>query len=302
MFKNVEELVRQAQSEHKKIYEVMIEQEMELSSESREKIIETMNRRYDIMEDAIRKGLQGVESTSGMTGYDAQKMQQYILSGKYLTDETILNAMAYAIATNEVNASMGIICATPTAGSAGVLPAVLFSAKKRLNASREDIVNAMFTAGAFGYIIANNAFISGAAGGCQAEIGSASAMAAAALTELAGGTPEQCAQAMAIALKNLLGLTCDPVAGLVEVPCIKRNAMGASNAIISAEMALAGIQSRISCDEVILTMYRIGCAIPRELRETALGGLAVTQTGKMWKNKILNETNGCCDAACCSMK
>ena len=286
MFKNVEELVQQARDSNKKIYEIMIEQEMEVSGESKEQIIEAMHKRYEIMENAIIKGLQGVQSTSGLTGFDAKRMNDYVQSGVYLTDETLLNAISYAIATNEVNASMGIICATPTAGSAGVLPAVLFSAKKKLNAGKEDIVNAIFTAGAFGYIIANNAFISGAAGGCQAEIGSASAMAAGALTELAGGTPEQAAHATAIALKNLLGLTCDPVAGLVEVPCIKRNALGASNAIISAEMALAGIQSAIPCDEVISTMYRIGCAIPRELRETALGGLATSDTGKKWKKKI----------------
>lgn len=286
MFKNVEELVWQANASNKKIYEIMIEQEIEVTGESKEQIIKTMSERYDIMENAIRQGLKGVRSKSGLCGYDAKKMDEYIKSGKFLSDETILTAISYAISTNEVNASMGVICATPTAGSAGVLPAVLFSAKKKLGLNKEDIVNAIFTAGAFGYVIANNAFISGAAGGCQAEIGSASAMAAGALVELAGGTPEQSAHGMAIALKNLLGLTCDPVAGLVEVPCVKRNALGASNAIISAEMALAGIQSTIPYDEVISAMYRIGCAIPRELRETALGGLATTSTGKEWKKKI----------------
>lgn len=302
MFKNVEELVTQACNSNKKIYEIMIEQEMELSNVSKEAVLKGMDERYDIMEAAILKGIQGVQSTSGLTGYDAKKMDDYIKSGVFLTDETLLNAISYAIATNEVNASMGVICATPTAGSAGVLPAVLFSAKKKLGSSREDIINALFTAGAFGYIIANNAFISGAAGGCQAEIGSASAMAAGALAELAGGTPKQAANAMAIALKNLLGLTCDPVAGLVEVPCVKRNALGASNAIISAEMALAGIQSAIPYDEVISAMYRIGCAIPRELRETALGGLAMTDTGKRWKKKILCEKNHCTDSIYCTLK
>ncbi|EAH1134742.1 L-serine ammonia-lyase, iron-sulfur-dependent, subunit alpha, partial [Listeria monocytogenes] len=151
-------------------------------------------------------------------------MQDYIKKGNFLSGEVLLDSVAKAIATNEVNASMGVICATPTAGSAGVVPGVLFSLKDRLEMTREDMVNFLFTAGAFGYVVANNAFISGAAGGCQAEIGSASAMASAAIVAAAGGTPEQSAHAMAMTMKNMLGLVCDPVAGLVEVPCVKRNA------------------------------------------------------------------------------
>jgi L-serine dehydratase len=181
---------------------------------------------------------------------------------------------------------MGLICATPTAGSSGVLPAVMFAAQEKLQAEEEVVINHLFTAGAIGYIIANNASISGAAGGCQAEVGSASAMAAAALTEMAGGTPSQAAHAMAMALKNMLGLSCDPVAGLVEVPCIKRNAAGAVNAFAAAEMALAGVESRIPWDEVISAMYRIGLSMPISLKETALGGLAATETGKCWRKKI----------------
>ena len=245
-----------------------------------------MRERFKVMKRAIEQGVQGVQSHSGMTGGDARKMASYISQGNFLTDKTLLNAVCFAVATNEVNAAMGVICATPTAGSSGVLPAVLFAAQDKLGLSDDDVLNYFFTAGAFGYIIANNAFISGAAGGCQAEIGSASAMAAGALAEMAGGTPAQSAHAMAMALKNMLGLACDPLAGLVEVPCIKRNAAGASNAMMAAEMALAGIESRVPWDEVISAMYQIGLSMPVSLRETAMGGLAMTETGKQWKKKL----------------
>ncbi|MDF2536370.1 MAG: sdaAA, partial [Bacillales bacterium] len=201
----------------------------------------------------------------------------------------ILDAVSKAVATNEVNAAMGTICATPTAGSAGVVPGTLFAVKNTLNPTREQMVHFLFTAGAFGYIVANNASISGAAGGCQAEVGSASAMAAAAIVEMAGGTPEQSATAFAITLKNMLGLVCDPVAGLVEVPCVKRNAMGAANAMVAADMALAGIQSKIPCDEVIDAMHRIGQTMPSSLRETALGGLAQTKTALRLQKEIFGK-------------
>lgn len=286
MFKNIAELVNLAETQNKKICEVMLEQEIKVTGLSKEELTNKMKDNYMVMKDAIEKGIQGVTSKSGMTGGDAKKLSDYRNNGKYLTDYTLISAICYAVATNEVNASMGLICATPTAGSSGVLPAVMFAAQEKLKVDEEAIINHMFTAGAIGYVIANNASISGAAGGCQAEIGSASAMAAAALTELAGGTPAQSAHAMAIALKNMLGLTCDPVAGLVEVPCIKRNAAGATNAFAAAEMALAGVESRIPWDEVISAMYHIGLCMPTALKETALGGLATTDTGKCWRKKI----------------
>ncbi|MCK9918257.1 L-serine ammonia-lyase, iron-sulfur-dependent, subunit alpha, partial [Microbacteriaceae bacterium K1510] len=204
----------------------------------------------------------------------------------FLSGPTLLNAVSMSVAVNEVNAAMGTIVATPTAGACGIVPGTLFAVSQKLNPSREEMVNYLFTAGAIGYCIANNAFISGAAGGCQAEVGSATAMAAAAIVEMAGGTPEQSAQAVAIALKNMLGLVCDPVAGLVEVPCVKRNAMGAAIATVAADMALAGIKSVIPTDEVIEAMYRIGCSMPTTLKETAQGGLAATQTGRMIEAKI----------------
>ncbi|MTH52705.1 L-serine ammonia-lyase, iron-sulfur-dependent, subunit alpha [Bacillus mangrovi] len=286
MFRNVAELVELAESRGWKTSEVMIRQEMEVSGRTREEVFHLMDTNLTVMEQAVEKGLKGVKSHSGLTGGDAVLMQAYIQQGRFLSGETILDAVSKAVATNEVNAAMGTICATPTAGSAGVVPGTLFAVKEKLKPSREEMIEFLFTSGAFGFVVANNASISGAAGGCQAEVGSAAGMAAAAITEMAGGTPSQAAEAMAITLKNMLGLVCDPVAGLVEVPCVKRNAMGAANAMVAADMALAGITSRIPCDEVIDAMYRIGQTMPSSLRETAQGGLAATPTGRELEAKI----------------
>ncbi|MFE4706107.1 L-serine ammonia-lyase, iron-sulfur-dependent, subunit alpha [Peribacillus simplex] len=286
MFRNVAELVELAESKNVKIAEIMILQEMEFSNLSREQIIEKMDRNLTVMEQAVERGLKGVQSVTGLTGGDAVLLQNYIKSGKALAGDILLDAVSKAVATNEVNAAMGMICATPTAGSAGVVPGTLFAVKEKLNPTRAEMIDFLFTSAAFGFVVANNASISGAAGGCQAEVGSASGMAAAAIVELAGGTPSQAAEAMAITLKNMLGLVCDPVAGLVEVPCVKRNAMGASNAITAADMALAGITSRIPCDEVIDAMYKIGLTMPVALRETAEGGLAATPTGHRLAKEI----------------
>ncbi len=198
-------------------------------------------------------------------------------------------AVQNAVATNEVNASMGVICATPTAGSSGTLHGVLFLLEKRMDLSEEQMIRFLFTAGGFGLVIANNAEIAGATGGCQAEVGSASAMGAAAAVEAAGGSAEQSAQAMSIAMSNLLGLVCDPIAGLVEVPCVKRNAIGAGNALISADMALAGCTSVIPADECIDAMKKVGHQMPASLRETGIGGLAGTPTGQAIKAKIFGK-------------
>ncbi len=292
MFKNIEELVSQAQNSGKKIYEIMIEQEMDETEKSREEIMENMSHQYQIMKDAVKQGVSGVTSRSGMTGMDAKKLYEYQNGRKESVDSVFASAVCYAVATNEVNASMGVICATPTAGSCGVLPGVLIALQEKYKLSDEDIIPYLFTAGAVGYVIANNACIAGATGGCQAEVGSASAMSAAAAVEMSGGTPGQAADAMAIALTNMLGLSCDPVAGLVEVPCIMRNAAGASNALTAAWMAMAGVKSRIPWDEVIEAMYQIGLSMPSALRETATGGLAATPTGKRWRKEILGDTHG----------
>lgn len=289
MFRNVKELIEITKEKQISISEVMIAQEMEVTEKTKEEIFQQMDHNLTVMEAAVQKGLEGVTSQTGLTGGDAVKLQAYIRSGKSLSGPLILDAVSKAVATNEVNAAMGTICATPTAGSAGVVPGTLFAVKEKLNPTREQMIRFLFTAGAFGFVVANNASISGAAGGCQAEVGSASGMAAAAIVEMAGGTPEQSAEAMAITLKNMLGLVCDPVAGLVEVPCVKRNAMGASNAMIAADMALAGITSRIPCDEVIDAMYKIGQTMPTALRETGQGGLAATPTGRELEKKFSEE-------------
>ena len=286
LFRNVRELVERAERENKLISEIMIEQEMLMSERSREEIMEQMSRNLKVMEEALERGLKGVQSVTGLTGGDAVLLQKYIQSGKGLSGNLLLDAVSKAVATNEVNAAMGTICATPTAGSAGVVPGTLFAVKNQLNPTKEQMIRYLFTAGAFGFVVANNASISGAAGGCQAEVGSAAAMAAASIVEMAGGTPEQSAHAFAISLKNMLGLVCDPVAGLVEVPCVKRNAMGAANAMVAADMALAGVKSRIPTDEVIGAMFRIGQTMPVALKETAQGGLAATPTGKALEAKI----------------
>ncbi|MFD2371179.1 L-serine ammonia-lyase, iron-sulfur-dependent, subunit alpha [Brevibacillus sp. GCM10020057] len=287
MFRNVAELVELADSQGKKISQVMIEAEMEVSQRSRDAIMEEMYANLDVMEKAVRRGLtEDILSHSGLTGGDAKKLQEYMKNKPFLSGPTLLNAVSMSVAVNEVNAAMGTIVATPTAGACGIVPGTLFAVSDKLKPTREEMVNYLFTAGAIGYCIANNAFISGAAGGCQAEVGSATAMAAAAIVEMAGGTPEESAQAVAIALKNMLGLVCDPVAGLVEVPCVKRNAMGAAIATVAADMAMAGIKSVIPTDEVIEAMYRIGCAMPTTLKETAQGGLAATQTGRQIEAKI----------------
>src|SRR5699024_8493911 len=290
MFQSVKELIEICEKENKKIYEVMIEQEISVTKLSKEEVYKNMERNLDTMEKAIERGINGVTSTTGLTGMDAVLLQDYLESGKSLSGDLMIDAESKAVATNEVNAEMDKICATQISEDAGVVSGELFALKKRLNPSREDMIHFLFTTEAFGFVVANNASISGAAGGCQAEVGSAAAMSAAATVEMAGGTPQQSAEAFAISLKNMLGLVCDPVAGLVEVPCVKRNAAGASNAIISADMALAGVTSRIPTDEVIEAMYKIGQTMPSALRETGRGGLAGTPTGERLKQEIFGNS------------
>ena len=281
MFVSIQELVALATSQNKSISEVMIEQEMEMTQQSREFIWAKMEKNLQTMKNAVERSVQGqgVFSPTGLTGGDAVKMKKYREKGKTLSGDKILAGVQYALGTNEVNAAMGIVCATPTAGASGTLPGVVFSISDSMDLTHEQQVRFLFTASAFGMVVANNAMISGAMGGCQAEVGSASAMSAAAAVEAAGGTPQQCSEAFSIALGNLLGLVCDPVAGLVEIPCVKRNAIGAGNALIAADMALAGITNVIPADETIEAMRSIGRRMPSELRETGLGGTAGTRTG-----------------------
>lgn len=288
MYQSVEELVNDAREKQVPISELMVQQEMHTSHRSREDIWEQMRKNYRVMKEAVEKGLtgDGVFSPTGLTGGEAVKLMNYRKRGKSLSGDDLLIAVENAIATNEVNASLGIICATPTAGSSGTLPGVMFGIKDKLGLDEDQMVQMLFCASGFGMVIANNAMISGAAGGCQAEVGSASGMAAAAAVEIAGGSPEESSEALAMALSNLLGLVCDPVAGLVEIPCVKRNAIGAVNALISADMALAGLTNKIPADDVIEAMRRVGKNLPPSLRETGLGGLAATREGVRLKMKI----------------
>lgn len=285
MFYTIADLVEQAQA-YDSVSDLMVATEMEVTGRKKEQIIALMERNLSVMENSVAEGVAGVKSVTGLTGGDAKKMNDYLNSGNFLSGETILTAVRNGIAVNEVNAKMGLICATPTAGSAGVVAGVLLAVRNRLNLSHEEQINFLFTAGAFGLVIANNASISGAEGGCQAEVGSASAMAAAALVCANGGTAHQAAQAVAITLKNMMGLICDPVAGLVEVPCVKRNALGSSQAFISADMALAGIESVIPPDEVVAAMYQVGRQMPSIFKETAEGGLAMTPTAQRLQKEI----------------
>lgn len=290
MFYTIKDLVEQAeQGFDGNVAELMITTEIEMTGRSREEIIYIMSKNLEVMKSSVVNGLTGSKSISGLTGGDAVKIDNYLKRGKTLSDTTILTAVRNAMAVNELNAKMGLVCATPTAGSAGCLPAVLSTAIDKLNLTPKEQLNFLFTAGAFGLVIGNNASISGAEGGCQAEVGSASAMAAAALVKVAGGTAFQASQAVAFVIKNMLGLICDPVAGLVEVPCVKRNALGSSFALVAADMALAGIQSQIPVDEVIDAMYQVGSALPTAFRETAEGGLAATPTGRKISKEIFGQ-------------
>ncbi|ESV54332.1 serine dehydratase subunit alpha [Streptococcus agalactiae LMG 14747] len=287
MFYSIKELVEQAQNHYQgSVAKLMIATEVELTGRSESEIIHIMERNLEVMLASVSDGLNDQKSVSGLTGGDALKLDHYIQSGNTLSEKTILTAARNAMAVNEQNAKMGLVCATPTAGSAGCIPAIISTAIEKLQLSHDEQLDFLFAAGAFGLVIANNASISGAEGGCQAEVGSAAAMGAAAITLAAGGTAYQASQAIAFVIKNLLGLVCDPVAGLVEVPCVKRNAMGASFALVAADMALAGIESKIPVDEVVDAMYQVGKAMPTAFKETAEGGLAATPTGRRYAQEI----------------
>lgn len=286
--KSVAALVAEAEVRGEKLGQVVRRREAAELNVSEEYLNRDLASKVQVMREAVEQGLnQRQVSKTGLSGQDAARLN---LEQGGLFGPAFARLVARAIAVAEVNARMGKIVAAPTAGSCGVLPAVLFTVAEGVGAADEEVIDALFTAGGIGMIIASRASISGAEGGCQAEVGSAAAMAAAAAVELAGGTPGQAAHAAAMAIKNLLGLVCDPVAGLVEVPCIKRNAAGAVIAAMAAEMSLAGIESKIPVDEVIDAMKRVGGAMPCSLRETAEGGLAATPTGqrlaRRWKGDV----------------
>ena len=285
-YDSISELCFAAEEKGLKISELVLADQAEQLEAPAEELYARMERSLAVMEEAVKAGLDpNIRSTSGLTGGDAAKMWLYA-SGGGLAGALLNRAIARSLAVAEYNAAMGKIVAAPTAGSCGILPGTVASLLAEGLCTRREAVMSLFTAGAFGMVIARKATISGAEGGCQAECGSACAMAAAALAELRGGTPDMCAQAAAIAIKNQLGLVCDPVAGLVEIPCIKRNAAGTALAFAAADMALAGISSRIPADECIEAMREVGESIPCSLRETAGGGLATTPTGKRLREQV----------------
>ncbi len=251
-----------------------------------------MRRLWQVMQATSRDYEPGRRSRSGLVGGDAAKVEQAAAQGRLLGGDYLAAVTAEALKTAECNACMKRIVAAPTAGSCGVLPAVLLPLARAGEVGDEAICEALYVAAGFGQVIAARATLAGAEGGCQAEVGAASAMAAAALCYLKGGTPAACAAAAAMALGNLLGLVCDPVAGLVEVPCVKRNVVGAVNAVACANMALAGIDSAIPCDEVIDAMGRVGLQLSPDLRETGLGGLAATPTGRAIARRLAAEAGG----------
>lgn len=303
MIESFEQLQKIADEKNLKISDIAILEQIADTNVSEQSVLDTMRESLDVMLKAIEDGSKkGVKSTSALTGGDAYKMQEYINKGKTLTGTLIARAIEMSLAVAELNAAMGKIVACPTGGSSGILPAALGVMIKEKAITKEEANRSLFTAGMVGLIIAKNASISGAEGGCQAECGTASAMAAASIVELSGGSVEMCIHAVAIAIKCILGLVCDPVAGLVEVPCIKRNASGVTLAFTAAEMALAGIKSVIPADEVVETMKKIGDSMPASLRETAEAGLADTPTGRSLEKDIfetLKHGGACASCATC---
>lgn len=290
MISSFEELRTTANERGLKISDIALAEQIVDSEVTEEGALAKMAVALDTMLDSISNGCRSdIKSVSGLTGGNAYKMQVQIDKGKTVMGPLISNAIKMALAVAETNAAMGKIVAAPTAGSCGILPGALGALIQERGVSKEAAVKALFTAGEVGLIIANNASISGAEGGCQAECGTASAMAAAAIVELSGGSVDMCINAVAITIKCILGLVCDPVAGLVEVPCVKRNASGVTLAFTAAEMALAGITSVIPADEVVHVMKRVGQSLPASLRETAEGGLAATQTGKQLHTDIFKK-------------
>ena len=278
-FSSVHEMIDLCKESGKPLYEVILESDLAESGLTRAESEAEMHRLWAVMQ-ATSDGYCGADrSMSGFAGGDAAKVNAAAARGVLYADGYFADVMAEALKTAECNACMKRIVAAPTAGSCGVLPAVLLPLARSGEADEESICDALYVAAGFGQVIAARATLAGAEGGCQAEVGAASAMAAAALCHLKGGAPEQCAAAAAMALGNLLGLVCDPVAGLVEVPCVKRNVVGAVNAVSCANMALAGVDYAIPCDEVIDAMGRVGSLLSPDLRETGQGGLAATPTG-----------------------
>ena len=278
-FRSLTEILEQSQQKKKPFWEIVVEDDMTMRQVSKESSFSKMNTMYQAMREADLSYDASLRSASGLVGGDGQKILEASKNKTLFCGDFLCRVMARAVKMGESNACMRRIVAAPTAGSCGVLPAVLLTCEEERNIPNKTMLESLFVAAGIGEVIAARAFISGAKGGCQAEIGSASAMAAGAVAYLNGGGNEEIVHASALALKNLLGLACDPIAGLVEVPCVKRNVIGAVNAVTSADLAIAGVRSAVPADEVIDAMRDIGIQMPCSLRETGEGGLAATPTG-----------------------
>ena len=291
MIGSVETLIQLAHDNHSTIGQAMIKYEAQMKQLSEHEVLQQMKRNWQVMKESITTGIEHPQrSKGGLIGGEARQLYDYCAAqSNLLSGPNIMEAVSYAMAVAEVNATMGRIVACPTAGSCGIVPGVLRKLQEIDNLTDDQIAEALMTCAGIGMVIAHRASVSGAVGGCQAECGAASAMAAAAAVELRGGTPKQAGEACAMVIKNVMGLVCDPVAGLVEVPCAKRNALGASLAMVMADMALSGVTSVIPVDEVITAMGAVGRSLPESLRETARGGLAVTPTGLALNKKIFGE-------------
>ncbi len=277
-YNKIEHLINKAQKDNVKISELVIKAEIEKTELKRDVIIEKMRENLKVMKDSIQEGInKNLKSASGLTGGDAVKLRDF---DNFIGGKILQNVITKALAVSEVNACMGKVVAGPTAGASGIVPALLLSIAEEYKIEDDQVINALFTAGGLGEVVSKKATLAGAAAGCQAECGVGSAMAAGAAVELLGGSPKQVGDAFALALKNLLGLVCDPVAGLVEVPCVKRNGFAASHALTAVNMAMSDIASVIPADEVIEAMMEIGDLMSVSLKETSDGGLATTKTGK----------------------
>ena len=291
------QMVCEAEDKGLTLIDFLLERSAAQLETDKQSVLERMGEMFRVMEESVAFGMTGVKSNSGLTGGSAKKLKEYIETQQLKTRPGLLGpvvgtAVMYALAAAEANAAMGRIVAAPTAGASGILPGVLLALKEKCQVSREKLVEGLVVAGVIGEVIANRASIAGATGGCQAECGSGAAMAAGAVVYVFGGTGKQIGDAVSIVFKNMLGLVCDPVAGLVEVPCIKRNAGSVVQCFLAAELALAGVGSFIPADEAIDAMDKVGRSLPRGLRETAEGGLAMTPTARAWTEKYFKGISG----------
>lgn len=287
MFKYGYEIVKITEEKNCRFSDVILAYEIDLTEKTKEQVYEKLEKYLCAMEESATKALQNPLKTVGnlITG-DSKKVNDYVKLGNTICGETVVQAMAYALSGSEVNASMGRICAAPTAGACGIVPAALITVAIKFKLDRQTVLDGLLVASGIGVVIEQNASISGAKGGCQAECGSASAMAAGGIIQMLGGSPQMCLEAAATCLKNVMGLVCDPVAGLVESPCAKRNASGVVNAMLSADLVMAGVRSVIPFDEVVEAMKSVGNLMSPALKETALGGIASTATAKSITNKF----------------